>query len=323
MKLIRGLQNFPHAGINSASGCVLTIGNFDGVHRGHQALLNRTVALAERYGVPATVLSFEPTPREYFSGERAPARVSNLCTKLLDLGSLGVEQVVLQRFGSAFAQLEATVFVREILANQLRVRAIVIGDDFRFGARRAGDLEMLRSEGLRLGYEVDGIASVCAEGQRCSSTALRDALAVPDLAHCEALLGRPYRIVGRVRGGLRLGRTLGMPTANVGLRRQPALRLGVYAVEARTLDRHGVGGAFLPGVANLGVRPTLGLTRCLLETHLINHSEDLYGSLLEVRFRQFLRPEQRFDDLAALSAQMQRDKHEAEVFFASKSTGPA
>ncbi|TJY62067.1 bifunctional riboflavin kinase/FAD synthetase [Sinimarinibacterium sp. CAU 1509] len=323
MKLIRGLQNLQRAGIDSASGCVLTIGNFDGVHRGHQALLTRAVELAERYGVPATVLSFEPTPREYFSGERAPARVSNLCTKLLDLGSFGIGQVVLHRFGSAFAQLEATVFVRDVLASQLGVRAIVIGDDFRFGARRAGDLEMLRREGARLGFEVDGIASVCAEGLRCSSTALRDALAVPDLTHCEALLGRPYRLVGRVRGGLRLGRTLGMPTANVNLRRQPALRLGVYAVEARALNSDGTGGEFLPGVANLGVRPTLGLTRCLLETHLIDHSEDLYGRLLEVRFRQFLRPEQRFDDLSALSAQMQRDKSDAAAFFASKSTGPA
>jgi riboflavin kinase/FMN adenylyltransferase len=321
VKLIRGLHNLPPTA--AGAGCVLTIGNFDGVHRGHQALLSRTRTQAARLGVPATVLSFEPTPREYFSGDRAPGRISNLCTKLLDLQQFGVERLVLQRFGNSFAQLEASVFVREVLARQLGVRAIVVGDDFRFGARRTGDLEMLRQEGARLGFEVDGIASVCTDGLRCSSTALRDALAVPDLTHCEALLGRPYRIVGRVRGGLRLGRTLGMPTANVGLRRQPALRLGVYAVEARALDGHGSGGAFLPGVANLGVRPTLGLSRCLLETHLIDHSEDLYGRLLEVRFRQFLRPELRFDDLTALSAQMQRDKRDAETFFASKSAGPA
>ncbi len=321
MKLIRGLHNLPEAA--ASTGCVLTIGNFDGVHRGHQALLSRTCEWAARLGVPATVLSFEPTPREYFSGHRAPGRISNLCTKLMDLQQFGVEQLVLQRFGSDFAQQEASVFVREILARRLGLRAIVIGDDFRFGARRAGDLEMLRREGARLGFEVDGIASVCTEGLRCSSTALRDALAVPDLAHCEALLGRPYRIVGRVRGGLRLGRTLGMPTANISLRRQPALKLGVYAVEARVLDAEGRGGDLLPGVANLGVRPTLGLTRCLLETHLINRSDDLYGRLLEVRFRQFLRPEQRFDDLAALSAQMQQDKSDAAAFFASKSAGPA
>ncbi|MEQ1440266.1 bifunctional riboflavin kinase/FAD synthetase [Fontimonas sp. SYSU GA230001] len=309
MELVRGLHNLkPDAG-----GCALTIGNFDGVHLGHQRLIQRTVEHARRLGVPATILSFEPTPREFFARDRAPGRIGTLRGKLLDLEQLGVDRLIVQRFDRAFAAIEAPVFIRELLVQRLGVRALVIGDDFRFGARRSGDAELLRREGLAHGFTVDAVHSVVSAGMRCSSTAVREALARPDLERAAELLGRPYRLVGRVRGGLRLGRALGMPTANVGLVRPPALRLGVYAVELQRVAQPEA--PPLRGVANLGVRPTLGLRRCLLETHVIGDCPDLYGETVSVVFRRYLRPELRFESLAALAAQMQRDKAEAVAFF--------
>ncbi|MEW6166517.1 MAG: bifunctional riboflavin kinase/FAD synthetase [Pseudomonadota bacterium] len=312
MELIRGLHNLGA----ERCGCVLTIGNFDGVHLGHQLLIRRTIELARAHGVPATVLSFEPTAREFFSRDAAPGRVGTLRGKLLDLEAQGVERLVLQRFSRSFAAVEAPVFVRELLVQRLGVRAVVVGDDFRFGARRAGDIELLRGEGRRHGFVVEGIGSVLSGGVRCSSTAVREALAAPDLDRAAELLGRPYRLVGRVRGGLRLGRKLGMPTANLPFRRAPALRFGVYAVELQRLC--GGDPTPLPGVANLGVRPTLGLSRCLLETHVFGASPDLYGATVAVEFKRFLRAEVRFDSLDELAAQMQRDKDDALAFFAGK-----
>jgi riboflavin kinase / FMN adenylyltransferase len=311
MKLIRGLQNLPLP----PGGTVLTIGNFDGVHRGHQTLIGRTVALAAALGATPTVLSFEPTPREYFAPVQAPGRVGTLRGKLLDLQAMGVERLIVQRFHRGFAACEAEPFVRDWLFARLALRGIVVGDDFRFGARRAGDLALLRQIGTELGFEVEGIGSVEHAGLRCSSTAVRAALAAPDLDAAAQLLGRPYRIVGRVRGGLRLGRQLGMPTANIGLTRRPALRLGVYVVELRRIGES----RWLPGVANLGVRPTLGMTRCLLETHVLGAELDLYGATVEVRFRRFLRAEARFESLDALREQMQRDRDAALAFFAADS----
>lgn len=311
MELIRGLHNWPADG----GGCALTIGNFDGVHLGHQALIRRTVELARVHRVPATILSFEPTPREYFGGASA-GRVGTLRGKLLDLQALGVDRLVIQRFGRGFAGIEATVFVRDLLVARMGLRALVVGDDFRFGARRAGDLDLLRHEAARHGFAVEGLGSVLVSGRRCSSTAVRESLAAPALTQTEQLLGRPYRIVGRVRGGLRLGRQLGMPTANIPLLRRPAVRLGVYAVTVRRLDE--AGGGPWPAVANIGVRPTLATSRCLLETHLLEGGTDLYGAVLEVRLRHFLRAEQRFASLEALAAQMQRDKDAALAFFAAQ-----
>lgn len=311
MELIRGVHNWPDDG----RGCVLTIGNFDGVHLGHQQLLQRTVQRARALGVPAAILSFEPTPREYFSRGDAPGRISTLRAKLLDLAAIGIDRLIVQRFGRHFAALEAADFVRDVLVRRLGVRSMVIGDDFRFGARRAGDIDLLRSYGLECGFDIEGLGSVMSGHQRCSSTAVRAALATPDLVQAAVLLGRPYRIVGRVRGGLRLGRQLGMPTANIGLTRSPALRLGVYVVELRRLgDAH-----WRPAVANLGVRPTLGMTRCLLETHVLDADLDLYGATVEVCFLRFLRPEARFDSLEALRMQMMRDRDAALAFFAADS----
>ncbi len=309
MRLVRGLYN---AG-RPAEGTVLTIGNFDGLHRGHQALIGATREHARRLGAEAVALSFDPTAREFFQPEGAPGRIGTLRGQLRLFAEWGLDRVIVQRFGRRFAGWEAEPFVLQGLVSQLGLRGIVVGDDFRFGARRSGDLDLLRRLGAAHGFFVDVIGGVCFEGLRCSSTAVRSALAEPDLETAERLLGRPYTVVGRVRGGLRLGRKLGMPTANIVLRRRPALRLGVYAVTARVLGA--VGAPEWRGVANAGVRPTLGLRQCLLETHLMEASPDLYGQTLEVRLRHFLRPEARFESVDALAAQMHRDKADAMAFF--------
>lgn len=300
LELIRGLHNLRDA----QRGCVITIGNFDGVHRGHQALIARTRELAHAHGVPSCVLTFEPTPREFFS-QVPVGRISSFRERLLLLDRYGVDRLIVQRFDAAFSRIEASAFIDELLLRKLGVRAVVVGDDFRFGARRTGDLELLRRAGIAQGFDVEGIGCVLAARERCSSTAVREALAVADLQRAALLLGRPFAMSGRVRHGLQLGRKLDMPTANINLVRRPALRLGIYAVRARIGERR------WNGVASLGVRPTLGLTRCLLETHLFGDVGDVYGALLEVEFVRHLRDEVRFDTLDALAAQMQRDKAQA------------
>lgn len=301
MELVRGIHNLRAA----HRGCVLTLGNFDGVHRGHQALIARTRELAQQHGVPLALMTFEPTPREFFGGAAAPGRISPLRDRLRLLEEQGVERLLLQGFNRRFAAHSALDFIEKILVRDLSVRAVVIGDDFRFGAQRAGGIELLREQGERHGFTAESLDSVVVEGQRCSSTAVRAALAAPDLELAARLLGHRYSMSGRVRRGLQLGRKLGMPTANITLRRRPALKLGVYAVRAR------LGGRRWGGVASLGVRPTLGLAECLLETHFFDSPGDIYGQILEVEFAHFLREERKFDGLEPLAAQMQADKAEA------------
>lgn len=301
MQLIRGTHNLRPG----HRGCVLTIGNFDGVHRGHQALLAQAQALARAHNQPLAVMTFEPTPREFFGGDAAPGRISPLRDRLRLLEEQGVARVLLQGFHQRFAAWSAEDFVDELLVRRLGARALLVGDDFRFGARRAGDLALLRARGEQHGFAVHSLDTVCVDALRCSSTAVREALGQADLARAAGLLGRPYSMSGRVRRGLQLGRKLGMPTANVTLRRRPALRLGVYAVWARLGSRRWA------GVASLGIRPTLGLTECLLETHFFESPGDIYGQLLDVEFAHYLRDEQRFDSLDALSVQMQADKSQA------------
>lgn len=310
MEFTRGLHNLP-AG---HGGCVLTIGNFDGLHRGHQALIVAARRWADRLGLPLLALCFEPTPREYFEPQQAPGRIATLRTKLAAFEHYGVDRLVIQRFDMSFAKQSAEDFIEQVLCRQLKVRALVIGEDFSFGRRRQGSLQTLREAGARKGFAVEGVPSVIVAGARCSSTAVRAALAQPDLSTAAELLGRPYRLLGKVVRGLQLGRTLDMPTANINLRRRPALRLGVYAVRAR-LDGES---AFRFGVASIGVRPTLGITRCLLETHLFESPGDIYGRSLEVEFARFLRPEERFDSLEALKAQMHRDKDDALAFLSAQ-----
>jgi riboflavin kinase / FMN adenylyltransferase len=305
MELIRGLHNLRER----HRGCVLSIGNFDGFHRGHQALVARLKQHSARYRVPATVQIFEPTPREVFAKATAPGRITTFRDKLAQLEAAGVDRVLCVRFGKSFAAIPAERYVEDVLVGKLGVKAIVVGDDFRFGAGRGGDLALLQAMGQRHGFVAEALGTVALDGERASSTAVRAALAQPDLAKVERLLGRPYTLGGRVRRGLQLGRKLGMPTVNVVMRRKPALHFGVYVVRVRCGARQ------WDGVANLGIRPTLSTSGCLLEAHLFGASEMLYGKVVEVEFRKFLRPEQRFESLDALAAQMQADGAQAAAWL--------
>lgn len=297
IQLIRGLHNLPPPG----RGCVLTVGKFDGLHRGHQALLRQTVQQAQAAGLPATVLSFDPSPLEFFAPDKAPPRISTLRDKLLGLQALGIDRLVLTRFDQRMADTASSTFVEEILIRQLGVRSLVVGDDLRFGRGRAGDISYLQSRADELGYRVVAVDTVEVGNERCSSSALREALGACDFQRSERLLGQPYRITGRVRRGLQLGRQLNMPTANISIHKRLALPLGIYAVVARCEGQH------WKGVASLGVRPTLKLTQCLLETHLFDADVNLYGRVLEVEFHHHLRPELRFDSIEALQKQMHED----------------
>jgi riboflavin kinase/FMN adenylyltransferase len=306
MELIRGLHNLRER----HRGCVLSIGNFDGFHRGHQALVARLRQHATRLGVPVAVQVFEPTPREVFAPGQAPGRVATFRDKLAQLAGAGVDRVLCVRFSRAFAAISAAAYVEDVLVGRLGVRAVVVGDDFRFGAGRGGDLALLQQLGQRFGFTAEAVAAVQGGGERASSTALREALAVPDLARAERLLGRPYGLGGRVRRGAQLGRKLGMPTLNVPLRRRPALRLGIYAVRVRAAGRE------WDGVASLGVRPMIAKGGCVLEAHVFGDPGTLYGQGVEVRFRQFLREERRFESFDALAAQMQADGAQARAVLA-------
>lgn len=303
MKLIRGLSNL-HA---RRTGCALAIGNFDGLHRGHRALLERARAHADELGVPASVMIFEPMPREYFSRTQPPPRLGEFRDKLRRFEGLGMDEVICLHFDRRLASMSAEQFIDDVLLSRAGARALVVGDDFRFGAARRGDSAMLQQHAAASGVPVSIVTQVEADGERCSSTSIRDALGAGDLARAERLLGRPYSMIGRVRHGLKLGRQLGMPTLNFPLEHAPALRLGVYAVEAEERAT----GRVHKGVAAIGVRPTIGGTRPLLEVHLFDTSGDWYGREFDIRFRNFLRGEQKFDSLDALAAQMQRDGDEA------------
>jgi riboflavin kinase/FMN adenylyltransferase len=311
MELIRGLHNLRER----HRGCVLSIGNFDGFHCGHQALVGRLRQHAARLGVPVAVQVFEPTPREVFAPAQAPGRVATFRDKLAQLAGAGVDRVLCVRFSRRFAAIDAAAYVEDVLVGRLGVRAVVVGDDFRFGAGRGGDFKLLQELGQRFGFAVEAVAAVQAGGERASSTALREALAVPDLARAGRLLGRPYALGGRVRRGAQLGRKLGMPTVNVPMRRRPALRLGIYAVRVRAAGRE------WDGVASFGVRPMLerkGLERsdCVLEAHVFGDPGTLYGQAVEVRFVEFLREERRFESFDALAAQMQVDGAQARAVLA-------
>jgi riboflavin kinase/FMN adenylyltransferase len=281
----------------------LTIGNFDGVHRGHQAMLARLAAAAGTRGLPATVLTFEPHPREFFAPQSAPTRLTSLREKLELLAAHGVERVHVQRFSAAFAGLPPEAFVERALVAGLRARWVLVGDDFRFGAKRAGDFAFLADAARRHGFDLEAMPTVSDGGVRVSSSAVRDALARGDLARAHELLGRPYSISGRVVHGEKLGRALGFATANVQLKHNRPPLGGIFAVRV-----HGIGAAPLQGVASLGVRPTVhAVGKPVLEVHLFDFTADLYGAHLRVEFLAKLRDEARYPDLDALKAQIARD----------------
>jgi riboflavin kinase/FMN adenylyltransferase len=289
---------------------VLAIGNFDGVHLGHAALVRCLANVADERQLAAMVLTFEPHPREFFVPDSAPARLTTLREKLELLSECGARQAMICPFNAAFAALSANEFIEQVLVRGCQVRHLIIGDDFRFGRGRTGDFALLQESGLRHGFTVEAMGSVLVDGERVSSSAVRRALSAGDMEHAARLLGRPYVIDGQVSHGQKLGRQIGFATANLRIKHNPLPMTGVFAVEVS-----GLGGKPLPGVANLGVRPTVGGTRPLLEVHLFDFDRDIYGAHISVRFVHKLRDEQRFPNIDALKAQIEAEAVAARAFF--------
>jgi riboflavin kinase/FMN adenylyltransferase len=298
MQLVRGLHNLRP----QHRGCVATIGNFDGVHRGHQAILKRLRERAVELGVPSCVVIFEPQPREYFAPDTAPARLARLRDKLELLAAEGVDLVLCLAFNQRLCKLSASEFVDTILVDGLGVKHLEVGDDFRFGCDRVGDFDFLTQAGDVQGFTVEAAQTVELDGVRVSSTQVRKALAAADFPRAEQLLGRPFQITGRVLHGQKLARQLGWPTANVQLKRRRVPFTGVYLVSVL------IGGKNWPGVANIGVRPTVaGDGKAHLEVHLLDFAGDLYDRRLTVAFHHKLRDEQRFASLEALKSAIDAD----------------
>ena len=292
---------------------VLAIGNFDGVHLGHAALVGRLAKVARERQLVPMVLTFEPHPREFFMPASAPARLSTLREKLELLADCGATQSMVCPFNARFAALSAEEFVEQVLVAGCQVRHLIVGDDFRFGRGRTGDYAFLQQAGARHGFTVEAMGSVTVEGERVSSSGVRRALAAGNMAHAARLLGRPYVIDGQVVHGQKLGRQLGFATANLRIKHNPLPMTGVFAVEVS-----GLGDKPLPGVANLGIRPTVGGIRPLLEVHLFDFNRDIYGAHISVRFVHKLRDEQRFPNFDALKAQIAADAAAAREFFHRK-----
>jgi len=313
MKVFRGLPNDA-----ARAPCALTIGNFDGVHRGHQALLARVRAASQALGLEAAVMTFEPHPREYFarrSGDlaRAPARIANLRDKLEDLATAGIDRVIVEHFNEQFASISPEDFTQRVLVDGLHVKWLMVGDDFCYGAKRAGNVEMLKEAGRRHGFAVETLPTVRAGDQRISSSLVRAALADGDLVATGALLGHPYAMSGHVIHGAKLGRTLGFPTLNLRVMHRPALQ-GIFVVQV-----HGLAERPLPAVASLGVRPTVeDAGRMLLEVHIFDYDRPCYGKLVRVEFLEKLRDEEKYVDLDTLTAAIERDAQQARAWFAGQ-----
>lgn len=306
MELIRGIHNIQPR----HKGCVLTIGNFDGVHLGHQQVLKQVSDKAKQLGLPAIVMTFEPQPMEFFAGQKAPARLTRLRDKLTQLDKLSIERLLCVNFNASFADLSAESFIGDLLVNRLGVKFLVVGDDFCFGKGRRGDFEMLQQAGIQYGFEVVSTQSFCVQNTRVSSTEIRNALADDNLDLASELLGRSYSISGRVSHGQKLGRTIGFPTANIPLKRCVSPVSGVYVVQASFENRIAVG-----GVANIGKRPTVEGVRQQLEVHLFDFQGDLYGKPLQVSLLHKLRNEKKFESFEALKAQIELDAEAARVWL--------
>ncbi|TJZ73544.1 bifunctional riboflavin kinase/FAD synthetase [Chitiniphilus eburneus] len=305
MRLLRGTA------LAALPPCALTIGNFDGLHLGHRAMLAELRGAAALRGLQTALLTFEPHPRELFAPKSAPTRLTSLREKIELLSGEGIDHLVIQRFDTRFAGIEALHFRDHILARELNTRYLLVGDDFRFGAKRAGDFALLKAS---TAFETHSLATVALDGERISSTTVRDALADGNLAHAADLLGRPYSISGRVVGGDKLGRELGFPTANIQLRHNRPPMLGIFVVSVEGLERN------YQGVASLGVRPTVKGADAspVLEVYLFDFDRQIYGEHLRVNFLAKLRDEVKFSGLEALVAQIGKDCDDARAWFATR-----
>jgi riboflavin kinase/FMN adenylyltransferase len=334
MQIFRGLQGAAKArsaatAAGFSAGCAVTIGNFDGVHRGHQAMLALLTNEARHRGVPSCVLTFEPHPRDYFARragrpETSPARIATLRDKLSELARCGVDQAMVLRFDAAFAAQSPQAFIDKVLLHALQARYVLVGDDFRFGARRAGDYAMLDAAGAAQGFDVARMMSYEVHGLRVSSSAVREALAAGDMARTAALLGRPYAISGHVVHGRKLGRTLGFRTLNLRFAHARTAAMGIFVVQV-----HGLGPTPLPGVASLGVRPTVEDNgRVLLETHCLEWPDGLgqeaaYGQRISVNLLHKLHDERKYASLEDLQAGIARDTADARAWFETRPLQPA
>jgi len=305
-KIIRGFYNLP----KSPAGCVATIGNFDGIHLGHQAVLTQLAMKGEMLALSAVVITFEPQPNEFFAPEKAPARLSRFREKVETLRCYSIQELCVLRFNQKLARMSAQDFIQKLIVDGLNIKYLVVGDDFKFGKDRQGDFAMLQQAGEQFGFQVVNMHTFSVDGVRVSSTRIRQALIAGDLALAEKLLGRPYRMSGRVAHGDKRGRTMGFPTANIHLHRCKVPLSGVYAVQL-----FGVEGEPVLGVANVGVRPTVGADKALLEVHLFDFNREIYGENVQVHFLKKIRNEQRFKDLNTLILQIQQDCQQARQYF--------
>lgn len=299
MKIIRGLNNLPA----DFTQCVITLGNFDGIHLGHQALIERLKSIAKIKQLPTVVMLFEPQPAEFFSANHAPSRLMSLQEKYSLIEQLGIDYILAIPFTQTFANMSAQSFIEQGLIKRLKTQHIVIGDDFRFGAKRQGGATLLRQYADNGFFALESLPTYIVQGQRVSSTAIRQALFNDDFRLASMLLGRAYTIQGRVVHGNQLARKLGFPTANILLhRKQPALH-GVYFVKVKNLCSN----QQYQGIANIGIRPTINGKTAVLEVNIFDFNQDIYGQYLAVEFVKKIRNEVKFDSLPALQAQIQQD----------------
>ncbi len=310
MRLVRHINDMPFEQLQN--GSVVTIGAYDGLHLGHVQLLDRVTAAAKQDGLPSVVMSFEPTPREFFSASSPPARLMRFREKFEALAGRGIDIFYCPRFGPQLRDISADAFIRRILIHGFCARHIVVGDDFQFARRREGKIDLLLKAGDILGYKVEQVPSIVVEDTRVSSTAIRDALWAGDLQRATALLGRPYRMSGKIVLGDKVGRTLGYPTANVDLRRRQSPVMGIFAVRV-----HGLGRGSMDAVASVGSRPTFGGTIPILEVHIFNFDDEIYGQIIHVDFIARLRGQEKYDRIEDLVAQMHRDADNAKSILAA------
>ena len=302
MELIRGLHN-----LKKQPGCILTIGNFDGVHLGHQEILKNLVSKSKKIGLPSLVVSFSVTPETFFG--RPKARLSSFRDKHLFLESMGVDKHLLIRFNKDFSELSASSFIDQVLVEKIGVRHCFIGDDFRFGKDRLGDFSMLKQASHENNYTIEKLNSVRLDGLRVSSSAVRNFLTDGNFVGAEKFLGRPFSISGKVAHGDKLGRTIGFPTANISIHRKLSPILGVYSVLVKLKSQT------YNGVCNVGKRPTLGGEKTLLEVFIFDFNEELYGEYLTVIFKQKCRDEEKFESFDKLKTQIKKDVEKSRLFF--------
>ena len=306
MRLIRGLYNLTRPLPASA----VTIGNFDGVHRGHQLVINQLKRVAADAGLPTVVIIFEPQPIEYFAPERAPKRLSRFREKISFLKNQDIDYLVCLRFDRSLAEQSAEDFVQQLLIEQLNTRHLVIGDDFHFGKNRQGNFEFLQTNCERFGFVVDATETLLVDGERVSSTRIRGLIEAGDFEAAAGLLGRPYSLSGRVAHGQKLGRQLGYPTINIKMGDKALIVKGIFAVRVKGIDNR-----VLPGVASIGTRPTVNGVDTILEVYILDFDRDVYGYSVEVEFLLKIRDEQKFDSLEELTVHMGRDTEQAIAYF--------